>query len=530
VILFVEGFKRPERFLALADRGLASGIPILAVKVGRSPQAQAAAVSHSGSLAGDTRATEAALRAAGVVLCDDLDGLLEAAALASAARRLGRGVGRGRTGLVTVSTGEASLIADLAPELGLELPPIPAPARARILEAVPTLTHLENPIDPWGGGEAAPIYGATLSALADSGAFDIVALVHDFPYASAASETALALELGAELVAAVGDRPDVLPAFVSLTSGDVPGEILAQMDAAGGVPVLRGIRAGLAAIPRLAWWEGVYDGRLASGPARAAWPEIAVTTPPFGSEGPEPIDQSTGVGRVISERESLRLLAAAGIPTVVCVMVEGRAVARLLPGVRSAAESIGWPVALKLDAPGLAHKSDVGAVELGIAGPEQLAAALRRVLAAGRGQPIGGVLVQPMAPPGVELIIGARRDPQFGPLVMVGLGGVLAEALDDVSVRLAPVAPAEAESMLAGLRGTRLLDGHRGRPPASREAVVEIVVALSAAMLANPRWLEVDLNPVIVGPAGAVAVDALIVAEGRDPDWDFEDPGGRDAA
>lgn len=529
VILFVEGFKRPERFLALADRALANGIPVLAVKVGRSPQAQSAAVSHSGSLAGDTRVTEAALRAAGVVLCDDLDGLLEAAALASATRRTGRGVGRGRTGLVTVSTGEASLIADLAPELGLQLPPIPAPARARILDAVPTLTHLENPIDPWGVGEAAPVYGATLAALADSGAFDVVGLVHDFPYASAASETALALELGAELVAAVGDRPGVLPAFVSLTSGDVPREIATQMDAAGGVPVLRGIRAGLAAIPRLAWWERRHAERLASGPARAAWPELAIATPAFGIEWPAPSDPSTGPGRVIPERESLQLLAAEGIPTVACVAVGGRTLSRLLPGVRTAAQSIGWPVALKLDAPGLAHKSDIGAVELGIAGSEQMAAALRRVLAAGRGHGVGGVIVQPMAPPGVELIVGARRDPQYGPVVLVGLGGVLAELIDDVAVGLAPLRTVDALELLGRLRHAGLLDGARGSRPVDRRAVAGLVVALGDALVRHPSWLEVDINPVIAGPTSAVAVDALILVDVRQPDWDFEDPGGAGA-
>src|SRR6185295_5686043 len=141
IVLFVEGFKRPERFLALADRALAADVPVLAVKVGRSPQAQAAAVSHSGSLAGDARASAAAMRAAGVVLCDDLDELLEGAALVSRSRRLGRRVGRGRTAAITVSTGEASLIADLAPRTGLDLPPIPPAARAAILEAMPTLTH-----------------------------------------------------------------------------------------------------------------------------------------------------------------------------------------------------------------------------------------------------------------------------------------------------------------------------------------------------------------------------------------------------
>jgi acyl-CoA synthetase (NDP forming) len=527
VVLFVEGFKRPERFLALADRALAMDVPVLAVKVGRSPQAQAAAVSHSGSLAGDTRATEAALRAAGVVLCDDLDGLLEAAALVSASRRLGRRVGRGRTGLVTVSTGEASLVADLAPGVGLALPPIPASARARISAALPTLTHIENPIDPWGADEAAPTYRATLGALADSGAYDVVGLVHDFPYGSAESETALALELGAELTASTADRAGVLPVFVSLTAGDVPPEILAQMEAAGGVPILRGIASGLGAIPKVARWERHHADRLRRGPARAAWPSIAGHTPACGFDRPAPgAPRTAGPGRVIPERESLELLAAAGIPVVASVAVEGRTAAAMLPRAIAAAEELGWPVAVKLDAPGLAHKTDIGAVELGIAGPTQLGAALRRVLAAGREHEPDGVLVQPMARRGVELIVGARRDPQFGPLVVVGLGGIYAEVLDDVVLGLAPLRPDDALEMVGSLRHAPILDGARGRRPVNRRAVAALLVALADAMTRNPGWLEVDLNPVIAGSTDAIAVDALIVADPEDPAWDYEDPGG----
>ena len=158
-VLFVEGFKRPERFLALADRALELGKPILAVKVGRSAQAQTAAVAHSGSLAGEDRATDAALKAAGVIRCDDLDELLEAAALVTGTRRLGRSVGRGRTGVVTVSTGEGSLIADLAPRTGIDLPPVPPAVEARILADLPTLGYVGNPMDPWGADEVVHSYG-----------------------------------------------------------------------------------------------------------------------------------------------------------------------------------------------------------------------------------------------------------------------------------------------------------------------------------------------------------------------------------
>ena len=161
VILFVEGFKRPERFLALADRALELGKPIMAVKVGRSDQAQAAAVAHSGSLAGEARVTDAALDAAGVIRCRDLDELLETAELVEGTRRTGRRVGRGRTGVVTVSTGEASLIADLVPRTGVDLPPIPAVARERDPRAeLPTMGYIGNPLDPWGAAEPPTAYGA----------------------------------------------------------------------------------------------------------------------------------------------------------------------------------------------------------------------------------------------------------------------------------------------------------------------------------------------------------------------------------
>ena len=233
VILFVEGFKRPERFLALADRALQLGKPIMAVKVGRSDQAQAAAVAHSGSLAGETRVTDAALDAAGVIRCRDLDELLETAELVEGTRRTGRSVGRGRTGVVTVSTGEASLVADLVPITGLDLPPIPETARAAILERLPTMGYIGNPLDPWGAAEPTTAYGACFEAMAASGAYDVLVLVHDSPYRSMAAEVATAAEVTMPLLAATRDRPSILPVYVSLTSGEHPPEIKTAARRAG---------------------------------------------------------------------------------------------------------------------------------------------------------------------------------------------------------------------------------------------------------------------------------------------------------
>jgi len=528
IVLFVEGFKRPERFLALADRALAMDVPVLAVKVGRSPQAQAAAVSHSGSLAGDARASAAAMRAAGIVVCDDLDELLEATALVSRSRRLGRRVGQGRMAVVTVSTGEASLVADLAPRTGLALQEIPSAARAAIAATMPTLTHIANPLDPWGAGDYVPTYRAAFDALAGSGAYDVLALLHDFPFGSPTSETALAVALGGELVAAAADRPNVLPVFLSLTSGDPTPEVMQLLDEAGGVPVLRGAVAGFGAIPRLAWWERRHAARAASGPARPVWSGLADDVPAWGYDvdgRPAPDQRQGRAPVVIPERASLELLRAEGLPVVASVAVEGRDAKTMVERAVAAAEKLGWPVAVKLDAPGLAHKSDAGAVVLGVGNRSELEAALRRVLAAGREHEPDGVLIQPMAKPGVELIVGARRDPQFGPLVLVGIGGILAEVLDDVVVRIAPIDVGHAREMLDELRGARLLDAVRGRRGVNRTAVAEVIVALGRALDAHPAWREVDLNPVIAG-ADAVAADALIVTDVRDPDWDFEDPGG----
>jgi acyl-CoA synthetase (NDP forming) len=513
VILFVEGFKRPERFLALADHALHLGKPIMAVKVGRSDQAQAAAIAHSGSMAGEARATDAALDAAGVIRCVDLDELLETAELVEGIRRTGRGIGQGRTGVVTVSTGEASLIADMAPLTGVDLPPIPEPARAAILERLPTMGYIGNPLDPWGAAEPATAYGACFGAMAESGAYDVLALVHDFPYKSMPAEVATANDVTSELIAATRDRPEILPVYVSLTSGEPPPETKALLDEqGGGAPLLRGASEAFRAIALVAAWQRRHEGRLRDGPWRASWPALADERGAYGLEG-EPggagaaLDQPMA-RRVLSERESLELLRTAGLPVTAAVGVPDPDAA-----VEAARPLAGHAVALKLDVAGLAHKSDLGLVELGLVGDERIRAAAERLLDAGRrhGLDIRGLLLEPMADPGVELIIGARRDPSFGPVVLVGLGGVLTEILDDVVIRLAPVSEDEAARMLGELRGSRILAGVRGRAPADRAGAAAMIAALSRLVMERPDVLEIDCNPVIASADGVVAVDALVV-------------------
>jgi acyl-CoA synthetase (NDP forming) len=528
VMLFVEGFKRPERFLALADHALAAGKPILAVKVGRSPQAQAAAIAHSGSLAGEDRVTDAALEAAGVIRCTDLDELLEQAELVAGADRLGRRVGRGRTGVVTVSTGEASLVADLADRTGVDLPPVPEAARAAILGDLPTMGYIGNPLDPWGADDAPVAYRACFDAFAASGAYDVLAIVHDNPFRDLPSEVEDANEVTEPLIRATADRPDLLPVYVSLTSGDVSEQVKATIDAAsahpaGGMPMLRGAVEAFTAIARLAWWEARQQERGVAGPRRAAWPALAGDRRPWGADdeadplarhlAAEPAGGGPSTPMALPERESLERLAAAGIAVTPFRAVPADAGA----AVAAWRELGGGPVALKLDAHALAHKTEAGGVALGLADAAAIRGAVDDLVAAAAhagvaGDDLRGLLVEPMAPPGVEVIVGARRDAVFGPAVLVGLGGILAEVLDDVAVLLAPVSPAVVRERLGRLRGAAVLRGTRGRPGADLDALAALVSAVGDYLVEHPEVDEIDCNPVISGPGGTVAVDALVVA------------------
>ncbi len=523
VMLFVEGFKRPERFLALADRALAMGKPILAVKVGRSSQAQAAAIAHSGSLAGEDRVTDAALDAAGVIRCDDLDEMLEAAELVAGTGRLGRSVGRGRTGVVTVSTGEASLVADLAERTGLDLPPVPDGARDAILRELPTMGYIGNPLDPWGADEAPRAYGACFEALAVSGAYDILAIVHDTPFRDLPSEVEVAQDVSRALIDATRDRTHILPVYVSLTSGDVSEEVKAVLDAGGGMPMLRGAVEAFGAIGRLARWERRRAGRETAGPRRAGWPALAATHVSWGADDTlDPLaraEAASHVRRALPERESLERLAAAGLPVTPFRAIAADAASDPAAAGDAAVgawrELGGGPIVLKLDAVDLAHKTEAGGVRLGLANEAAIRAAVPELTAAAAraGATLRGLLVEPMAAPGVELIVGGRRDAVFGPAVLVGLGGILAEVLDDVAVLLAPVSAAEVAARLEALRGAAILRGVRGRPGVDLDALAAFAAAIGDVLVADETVVEIDCNPVIAGPAGVIAVDALVVLE-----------------
>lgn len=219
------------------------------------------------------------------------------------------------------------------------------------------------------------------------------------------------------------------------------------------------------------------------------------------------LEQARAEGRaVLNEVESKQILAAAGLPIIPTKLATSPSQAAEI------AAAFGFPVVLKVVATEISHKSDHGGVHLNLQDAAAVRAAYDEIHAAtSHLAAIDGVSVQPMASPGVELVVGLTRDPQFGPVVMVGLGGVLVEILEDIALRLVPLTPSDAAVMVREIKGLPLLQGYRGTPPVDLPAIEAILLAVSRFAAANPDIAELDLNPVIASPDGAVAVDARIV-------------------
>lgn len=222
------------------------------------------------------------------------------------------------------------------------------------------------------------------------------------------------------------------------------------------------------------------------------------------------VSRARAEGRnLLSEIEAKELLHAAGVPVVRTVLTTTEEDAR------TQAEKIGYPVVLKIVSPDISHKSDIGGVRLGLEDGAAVTAAFNEIIANAKkavpGASITGIAVQPMAPEGTEVIVGMTTDPQFGPVVMFGLGGIMVEVLKDVAFRVVPLAERDAAQMIDEIKGTAILDGVRGQPPADKAAIKHAILKVSEFVEHNPVVRELDLNPMLVYRDGAIAVDARIV-------------------
>lgn len=485
--LLLETVRSPAGFVAALEHAAAAGVPVVALKVGRTESSKAMVTAHSGALAGEHGAFEAVFDAFGVHEVRSLDELADTMELFASPRRVTR-IGGGIAS-VHDSGGERALLADLAADEGVPFATVGEATIARVTDLLDPGLEAGNPLDAWGTGiDADRIFAETLAAFADDPAVAAMALVVDLTRQGEPFDEGY-LRVAADVWASTDVPFCVLSNLASAVAQD---EATILRD--GGIPVLEGTLPGLRALKHLLD-DATFRARPTAATTGAALPEGVRARWVARLSEDRPFD----------EHEALAMLADAGIAVVASRVVEDAEAAV------AAAEEIGFPVALKTAAPGMAHKSDVGGVRLGVADAPALVLAYGD-LAARLGP---RVTVAAMAPHGVEVALGIVRDATFGPLVLVAAGGVLVEVLGDRRLALPPVDRAGAVRLLDGLATRPLLDGVRGAPPADTEALADAIVRLSLLATELGDSIDaLDVNPVIVSPHGCVAVDALVVPRG----------------
>ena len=478
VLMFIEGVRQPERLLAALARLEEVDKRVAALLVGKSDVAQSGIVSHSGRLAPNYRVTRAAFSQAGVVVVDDLDELMAVGELfAAGVNSIGN-----RVAVVVNSGGEGNMLADIAADCGVDLPLLSSVTKDQIVSAWPRFRP-SNPLDPWGVADYKDVYPMVIaSAVAED--VDVVIVAQDQQVTAGVYEQRLGLDLARYLAEACKGSQRT-PVFLSPTSQDPPKDLV-DLCQAERIALLRGAGSGLRAIGRLArrrWSLLPYDDTN-SQPAQI--PEI-----------------DCGVG-VLDEVEALNVLERFGVatPDRVCCSTHDECV--------EAASTIGYPLVLKGVGGGVAHKTELGLVHVGIADESQLRTTLEEIDIQRRHPRANSCyLVAEQIRGDLELLVGFHRDDTFGATTVVGLGGIWAEALDVTALRVGVIDPELALAMIDERSVGRMLREARGGSLAI-DSVVEVICTISRIGHENPTVTSIEVNPLIVSRSGAVAVDGLI--------------------
>jgi len=480
VALFLEQIRRPQTFLALAARARSLRKPIILLHPGRSARARESASTHTGALAGDHAVMSALLRHDAVVLVDTIDELIDAAELLARAAPP-----TGGAGIITNSGAIKGFALDFAETIGLDIPP-PSPAtRAALQVALPAFASPDNPVDVTAQViNDLGIWTRAANALVADPAIGSLAMlaVPGAPQQAIAKGQAVLSAMVASgkpaVVAALGDE------------SPIPAEFYGMFRERG-VPVFRS--------PERAMQALAHATRYGRALAAAGTTAPSTDAPPLPARG------------TLLEYVGKAYLGALGI-----AVPKGQ-LTRDLTAAKMIASEIGYPVALKAQASALSHKSDRGGVILGVESEEMLTSAWHKMQSAMSDIGLDGILIEQMVKGGLEMIVGARRDPNWGPVVMVGLGGIFVETLKDVRLMPAWLPKERIIEECYRLNGAAMLRGMRGRPAVDVEALADVVLRVAAAMTARAEITEIDINPLTVLPAGqgAIALDALIVTRGE---------------
>ncbi|WP_327748752.1 acetate--CoA ligase family protein [Streptomyces europaeiscabiei] len=507
IAAYVEGLKDGRAFLLAADRAARRGVPVVAVKVGRTETGARTAASHTGKLTGADAVVDAAMRQFGVIRVDGLDELQDTATLLARARRprtpdsttpdsttLGSAAPRPEGVVVySISGGTGAHFADLATEAGLPLPMLSEAKQAELHQWIPDYLSVANPVDN-GGHPVGDWRGPRiLDAILDDPAVGVLICPITGPFPPMSDK------LAQDLVAAA-ERTDKL---VCVVWGSPVGTEAAYRETLLGSSRVATFRTFANCITAV---RAHLDHTRFTSAYRSPFDEAPRSPSPSFRKAKALMRP----GQQLSEHAAKQLLRAYGIRVPREQLVTSAAAA-----VR-AASLVGYPVVMKASGARIAHKTELGLVKMGLTSASQIRDAYRELTDIARYEDVSldGVLVCQMVERGVEMVVGVTHDDLFGPTVTVGLGGVLVEVLRDSAVRVPPFAEDQAHAMLAELRGRALLDGVRGAPPADVDALVEVVLRVQRmALELGDEIAELDINPLMVLPRGqgAVALDALAV-------------------
>ena len=496
---YLEGARDGAKLIAAADQALAAGKPLVVLKVGRTGAAARAAASHTASLTGSDDVYEALFRQKGIIRVDDEIQLLDA--LSALSLRAGRHRRAGGVAVISSSGGAGVLMSDLLETRGLQLATLSPETRSGLEAIIPAFGSAANPVD------------LTAQMI---GTKDILERCYDLILNDDAVDTMAVLWGGSFAVMpnAIENLKQAAAATEKLIVvspiGAMPG--VADQLRAGGIPVYESLARCAEAVSVLDRYAQALDYRdqvrAAARPRSPSRLDQALTL----------IESTLGPDdRTLSETLAKQVLSLYGVP------ITRQKLATTAEEAAAAAQEIGFPVVLKIESPDILHKTEAGGVALNLTDPPAVEAAFATLIGnAGRHTPparIHGVQVQEMVPAGVEMLIGLSRDPVVGPVITVGLGGIFVEVLRDVARGLPPLTSVDAEAMLDSLRAAGLLAGVRGAAPSDRAAVVATLLAVSDLALDLADLIEeMDINPLIVGPAGsgAKAADGLILLR---EDW-----------
>lgn len=493
IAVFAEGFKQPERLLTVARKAAEANKPLIILKGGRSDVSKRAAATHSGSLAGAAEVVDAAFRQGGIVSVRSINELIDSISVFSCDGFIKKYRGGRRIGVLSGSGGECTLVSDAAASVGVDVPELTDATKANLQESVADFGNMNNPLDGTGAMyDDDKIFPRLLQGLVDDANIDIVTInleANDPRPKELKSGNRFTLAI--EKAAAASTKP--IATFSSVVGGPVDPDILQPLRSAG-IPIMEGAECATATIRNLADYYDFQKTRLSGG-----------------GEIPRPAPHAKLPSGILGAEAAFALFREFNLPVAPTILTTSADAAA------AAADKIGYPVVLKVESVQITHKSDVGGVALELANAAEVRDAYSRITQqVSTNSPqakIDGVIVQRMAGDGIEMILGIKRDPLFGPVVLCGLGGILVEVLKDIAVGIPPLTRLQAHDLLSRLRGFQILAGMRGKPAGDVEALCDAIVAVAnLAVSLGDQLNGIDINPLIVLPKGqgVVAVDAVV--------------------